>query len=397
MAFKYTDISDNPTKDEIKLAIKKLERLKTEQENKNSALKIILNSIYGVAGFKSFICYNKDVAQSVTKQSEDLIKYTIKIFNHFFRDVWHERHDIHKQMGITVAPQVDHDVVNYADTDSIFAVLNRVYKSTDYKGDYTQFLLDLNQFGLKAWLAQKMDEYVISFNGLREKKDGKPALNLTFEENCHRVLWTAKKKYIKDTAFKDGKRFKPLEKITVKGLEMNQSSTPKFVRGKLKEFINYILTTDGKIDINDLIQKLKAVKTEFQNIDPENICRTERISNYEKFIINDKTKIEIGDNAKPHTKGAAYYNYLLNQQKENIKNKYEPIKTSNKVQWYYTKTGLLESFAFLPGQIPYEFAPPINKDIQFETVYLGPVNTILKPLGIKNLNSSLMVFPSFTW
>lgn len=393
MEFKHTNLPKNPSNDDINNEIKRLEKLKTEHENKNSALKINLNSIYGVAGFKGFICYNKDVAQSVTKQSEDIIKFTIVIFNRFFREVWHELTDVHEKMGITRVDPVKFDVVNYADTDSIFAVLNPVYQSTDYKKSFEDFVLDLNTFVLRQWLADRLEEYVKKYSGIEKKRNGASAFNLTFEEACHSVFWTGKKHYIKNTSLKDGKFFKSLEKVSTKGLQTNKSSTPKFVRDRLKKFVDFIMASEGKVDQKELLKMMRSVRAEFRTVDIADICTLERIGDYEKFVINDKTKLEFASGAKTHIKGAAYYNHLLNKQPQNIKDKYEYIKTASKVQWYYTETGMMETFSFLPGQLPYEYAPPVNVDVQFETVFLSTVNTILKAAKIQPLTSSLMILP----
>ena len=150
------------TKQDIEAEINRLKLLHTNTKNKNLSLKIILNSVYGVIGFKNFIAYNRDVAQSVTKQSEDLIKYTIKIFNDFFRNDWHLLTDVHKKMGITKVQKYEMDVINYADTDSVFLLLDSVMRTTDFKGEITEFALNLDKYALSDYVKIKLYEDVES-------------------------------------------------------------------------------------------------------------------------------------------------------------------------------------------------------------------------------------------
>ena len=52
---------------------------------------------------------------------------------------------------------------------------------------------------------------------------------------------------------------------------------------------------------------------------------------------------------------------------------------------------LLETFVFgyLPGNFPYQLAPKIDIDRQFEMFILEPLNRIIIPSGMPRLNRSL--------
>lgn len=392
MEFQYAQIGENPTKEEITRELERLKRLKTDFKNKNEALKIILNSIYGVAGFQHFICYSRDVAESITLQSQDLIQYTIKIYNDFFKEEWHTRTDMHEKMGITKIKQIKVDVIQYADTDSVFAVLGQVMNTTDYGKDITSFVLDLNEHGLQEWIDQKLVDYIDKYHGYQHKMNGAKALVLEMEQICKSILWVAKKKYIKDPIYEDGRRSESLSKVQVKGLALNQSATPKFVRGKLKELVEFIMGSGSNINNNELLSRLRAIKSEFDTVPLEYICKIERISNYEKWILNDTTKLEFMDGAKPHVKGAGYHNFLLKHSE--YKNKYQMIRTGTKVHWYYCTSGATGSFSFLTGSVPEEIKPPVNLKMQYEKVLLGPLNNILKAINIPSLNASLILYPA---
>lgn len=392
MGFQYAQISDNPTKMEIIHELERLKRLKVDFKNKNEALKIILNSIYGVAGFQHFICYSRDVAESITLQSQDLIQFTIKIYNDFFKEEWYDRTDMHEKMGITKLKKVKMDVIQYADTDSVFAVLGQVMDVTDYKKDFTSFVLDLNEYGLQEWIDNKLVEYVDKYHGYQFKINGDKALKLDMEQICKSVLWISKKHYIKNPVYFDGRRYDSLSEIQIKGWAANQSSVPKFVRGKLKDIAYFIMDSGANVNTNDLLSRLRAIKDEFNTVPLEYICKIERISSYEKWVLNDTTKLEFLEGAKPHVKGAGYHNHLLKHSK--YKNKYQMVRTGIKVHWYYCTSGATESFSFLTGNIPEEIKPPVNIRKQYETVLLGPLNRIFVAMGIPALNASLILYPS---
>ena len=80
------------TPEEIKEIEEKIERLtalKNEYKNEEQAVKLTMNSIYGAIGNNYFVCFNPDVAEAVTLQGQDLIKYSEKILHKYFHEHWH--------------------------------------------------------------------------------------------------------------------------------------------------------------------------------------------------------------------------------------------------------------------------------------------------------------------
>lgn len=388
--FSNFKVGDKVDKEDIEREINRLKLLYTNTKNKNLSLKIILNSVYGVIGFKNFIAYNRDVAQSVTKQSEDLIKYTIKIFNEFFRQ-WHTMADVHEKMGITKIEKYEQDVINYADTDSVFLLLDSVKKKTDFGGSITDFALSLDKHVLSDFVKQKLEEYIISYNGFTKKKNGNDSLKLHMEQVNDSVLWVAKKMYIKNPVWDEGKILQPLEDIQIKGLEINKPSIPKYVRGKLRELVVYILDKKSELKVDQLLDKIARIKDEFQTIDVLEICKGIRCNDMEKWIVKDTDEFEFIKDTPYHIKAAGYYNHLLHI--HDFGKKYNRIKSTEKVQFYCVNEGT-GYFAFPSNIFPGEFAPPIYLELQFEKVFLDPFNNILEALGVPKLNPELLLFDS---
>ena len=85
------------------------------------AIKLLINSIYGAFGNKWFYFYNVDIAQSITLQGQDLIKFTIKAVNFYFNERWHVDTELHEKLGISQYKinKVNSDAAIYTDTDSV--------------------------------------------------------------------------------------------------------------------------------------------------------------------------------------------------------------------------------------------------------------------------------------
>jgi predicted transcriptional regulator len=90
-------------------------------------------------------------------------------------------------------------------------------------------------------------------------------------------------------------------------------------------------------------------------------------------------------------KASAYHNHLLYKNKS-LQNKYEFIKSGDKIKYYYCKnTSTNDIFAFIRGSYPIEMAPEIDLDTQFEKCILSPINSIIEPLGMPEITSRLTV------
>lgn len=120
MELKWTKIDlQTASKEEILKELEKLEYLRDLYMNQEQGVKIFLNSIYGATGSPWFIFFNTDVAEAVTLQGQDLIKYSEKIINRYFNDFWHKDTKLHAQLGLTRVDKVTQPVVIYIDTDSV--------------------------------------------------------------------------------------------------------------------------------------------------------------------------------------------------------------------------------------------------------------------------------------
>jgi len=58
---------------------------------RQGAIKILINSVYGAFGNQYFYFFNIDIAQSITLQGQDMIKFANKAINFYFKEFFSQR------------------------------------------------------------------------------------------------------------------------------------------------------------------------------------------------------------------------------------------------------------------------------------------------------------------
>jgi DNA polymerase elongation subunit (family B) len=368
--------------EELENEIERLRLIKEEYSTREGSIKVFLNSCYGALASPWFEGFNIDIAEAITLQSQNLSKFASKIIDEYFLNIWHTDNELHKKLDVTyVNKLLDKTLTIYMDTDSCYFTFDSVYKSCDSKLSPVDFMLKIKEHGFDKFIENKFNEYAKSFNT-------KNLQNLELEKICYSALMIAKKKYVLDFAWKDpGVYFKPQEKIKFVGVEIQQGSTPKFVRKVHKELIKMELREKNALKFADVVKELKRYKKEFCMQDPEDISKQMRINDYEKYVLEDKNEIVLEKKAQVNVQSSAIYNHTL--MKSKYRSKYNLIRTGDKIKFYYAK-GDHQVFAFLPGNFPMEFAPEIDYDVQFAKMIIEPLNRFLEPLGFVEIPHNLL-------
>ena len=370
---------------EIQEKIERLTSLKNELKNEEQAVKLTMNSIYGAIGNAWFICFNPDVAEAVTLQGQDLIKYSEKILHKYFHDHWHLDTELHEKLGVTKVKKVVKPLVVYGDTDSNYVTFQEVVDSCDFQGGDKELILLINKYRLNDYLKKCFDIY--------SKKWGTDNYqDFELETLAFNAIFLGKKKYVANLAFDSGIHTDPLSQLKFTGVEMIKGGTPPFVREKLVYLTRFIFSKGRNFDLREFVKELKAIKKEFKVQEPKNISASVNINNYEKFILNDTTGFEVGKGCPIHVRASGYHNYLLNASK--YKSKYSLIRSSEKINYYFVKTKSIADnnvFAYPQGTFPYEFAPPIDYDEQFTKTILDPINRFIEVMGYNNISPNLFM------
>jgi len=201
----------------------------------------------------------------------------------------------------------------------------------------------------------------------------------------------SKKKYIQNIVYEDGIPFDRLTYIFPKGVELVRSSTPLFAREKIIQIVKYLFEHPDNFNIKDLLKLVKNLRKEFELADIDDISMQSSCSNYETKVLEDKDRLSFVSGAHFAVKSAAYYNFLLNQNK-GLQSKYEFIKSGTKIKYYHCKNKKInEIFAFIRGSYPIEFAPEVDYDLQFFKTIISPINSIIQPLGMPEITKRLSV------
>jgi hypothetical protein len=246
------------------------------------------------------------------------------------------------------------------------------------------FIHGVDGFRFGGYFKNCLEEYAESF-GVKNRED------FELERVSESIMNFSKKKYIQNIVYEDGIPFDRLTYIFPKGVELVRSSTPLFAREKIIQIVKYLFEHPDDFNIKDLLKLVKNLRKEFELADIDDISMQSSCSNYETKVLEDKDRLTFVSGAHFAVKSAAYYNFLLNQNK-GLQSKYEFIKSGTKIKYYTCKNKKInDTFAFIRGSYPIEFAPEVDYDEQFMKSILSPINSIITPLGMPEITKRLSV------
>jgi len=353
------------------------------------AVKVTLNSIYGAFGNKWFHFFNIDIAESITLQGQGAILYSEERLNLYFNKLWHKDTKVHDHFNIKVV-QVKKPSVIYIDTDSCYVQFEEMYESIEWLGEklsIDQFIMQLYKIRLTGFIQSSMEKYSTDLNT-------KNHLFFDLETISYSGIWLSKKKYLQNIAWFDmleeDDRFESLSKIKTTGFDIIQSSTPTVARKQLTKAVEILLSEKPTAaTIAKLVEFLKQSKKEFKLSDIDHICFNRRTNNIDKYVIDDTDEFQLGTKCPANVRAAGFYNFLLNNNKK-YKSKYQLNGNGEKLKIYHCKHKTSPMFAFQAGEHPYEFAPEVDFELQFEKSVIDPINRILIVLGLQTLNRNLI-------
>ena len=250
------------------------------------AIKVTLNSIYGAFGNKYFYFHDTDIAQSITLQGQDLIKFSIKAVNHYFTEKWHLDTELHEKLGISnlTINQVKEDAAIYTDTDSCYVSFHPAINSIEgfslNDTEALKFCLAINRERLSGYFKSAFQKYATAFN-----TDNRQEFEM---ENLSRAaIWCAKKKYVLKVSYEDNpaEELSDKESQVVKGLEKVQSSYPIWARAHLEKLYDFFLDRGYDLDLEaELIPKLQALRAEMEALTPDDISFSFSVRTYDKYV-----------------------------------------------------------------------------------------------------------------
>ena len=357
---------------------------------KQNAIKILINSFYGAFGNRYFYFHNNEIAQSITLQGQDLIKFSIKAINHYFRNKWHLDTELHEKLGIAgmkINP-IPNDAAIYTDTDSVYSCLQYAIDSVEglkfeNSDDELRFCLNINKYRLREYFEKSFEKYAEFFHTKNRQ-------NFELENLSEAGIWTAKKKYVLKVAYKDNKDEKLLPKKTlmIKGLEAVQGSYPIWARDNLQKIYWILLDKGYNLDLEkDLIPVLKEMKAVCLTKSIDELAFSFSLRTYDKYLTSlDPLRMIKG--MPIYGKAAAFHNHLIAKTNNE---KYPLIREGQKIRMYYTMPNDMDFdvFGYNPGNFP-EFAIPMDYDQQFFRLIVEPINKLLVAMKFSELTGDLV-------
>ena len=333
---------------EYQVATGQVARLETLQ----TAIKILLNSLYGAMGNKYFRYFDLRIASGITMTGQAVIKHGEKSVNKFLDEFLGE----------------SKDRVIAMDTDSLYIGVGDVIEKFN-PNNPINFLDEFGSKAIEPMLEKAFKDFSDKTNAYSHR------MVMKREAIADRGIWTAKKRYILNVHNNEGVQYAE-PKIKIMGIEAVKSSTPQVCREAMNNMFKIIVTGDEE----KTQEAIKLFKDYFKSLPPDEIAFPRGVTDMSKW----SNKSTIYKKGTPiHVRGALLYNKQIRSL--GLEKKYELIQNGDKIKFIYLRVPntIQENVISFPGHLPdeLELHKYVNHDLQFEKTFLDPINIILDAIG----------------
>lgn len=321
-------------------------------ETLQTAVKILLNSLYGAMGNKYFRYFDLRIASAITLTGQAVIKHGEKSVNEF----------LDKFIG------EEKDRVIAMDTDSLYIGVEDVINKFK-PNDAISFLDEFGSKALEPMLEKAFGEFAEKSNAYTNR------MVMKREAIADRGIWTAKKRYILNVHNNEGVQYAE-PKIKIMGIEAIKSSTPQICRDAMRNMFKIIVTGDEE----KTQEAVKMFKAHFKSLPPDDIAFPRGVTDIGKW----SSRSTVYKKGTPiHVRGSLLYNKRMRSL--GLEKQYEVIQNGDKIKFIYLMVPnvIQENIISFPGHLPEELElhKYINHDLQFKKTFLDPISIILDAIG----------------
>jgi len=323
-------------------------------ENRQVAIKILLNSLYGALGNRYFRFFDQRIAEAITLTGQLTIRWAEYALNSYLNRV--------------LKKNSREDYVVAIDTDSLYVRLGDVIDQFKPENPI-DFLDKVADEMLEPELAKSYDKLFDMLGGVSNR------MVMKREAIADRGIWTAKKRYILNVHDNEGVRYKT-PKLKIMGIEAIKSSTPEPCREALKEMFKIIISKDEK----ETQMAIEHFKNHFKTLSPDEIAFPRGVTKVREF----KDHNQIYKKGTPmHVRGSLLFNHQVNNL--SLKKKYPLINNGDKIKFVYLRmpNPIHENVIAFSDYLPDEFGlhKYIDYETQFKKTFLDPIEPVLQAVG----------------
>ena len=350
------------TEEELRnLSTEELKRLLNEAESgevlyntKQMVSKLSLNSLYGALANKYFPLFNLDMAPAITGNG----RYFIALLGQNINKTLSELYGYDVQFTI------------YGDTDSVYFSLDK-FVQKEYPNHSIQETTDWLDSFIKQYVDPIIEDTVSKFSN-KLNAFYPEAIGADREVIADKAVFTAKKKYFARVIDSEGVRYDEPYKIKVTGLEIAKSSTPDFVKKKLKENAIKLILDSNK---DEIVKWVDEVKKEFIEQPLDSICKASSVSRVDYNLGKD---IGVPINSRA---AIVYNNYI---KKNNLEDTFNLVEADDNIRMCHLLTPNPfhdDIIGFKDSAILEDHKQYIDYDTNFQKYFQAALELMVAPLG----------------
>jgi DNA polymerase elongation subunit (family B) len=259
---------------------------------------------------------------------------------------------------------LNQEVVILLDTDSNYVCLQEIVKNMklEFKTnqEFLDWVNDLDKRFFKPFFDKILKIYAAKY--------GVPQMiEFKREKVITQKFILAKKKYADEVIADEDKIYVDHPKISITGIEVVRTDTPKFSRERIMGVLQKIFEVRGK-DRLAVMQKLRQIHDEFLKASPTDIANPKGIKDYQKYAeptesYLSKNKIYYQLHLPIHNRAAINYNFIITKHKIPLME----INNGTKMKFIYVashKNELHQNVIGFINEWPKEFEDLFKVDIE---------------------------------